>query len=550
MFIQKKKRVICIGMMLVLTAFVGMATNVSANQPPVAEANGPYITYECQEILLDTIGSYDPDGDPLTNRWYLGEYWVDNYNNPDLTWAWFDDFNEEVLLEISDGQATAMDSAMVTILNVDPVISSVTGPTEITLEEELIINVVFFDGFDDPIRGIIASSDTFTAYFDWGDGIFDSYPLGTQEFTISGAHVYVAAGEYMITIIITDDDGGQAVYYWYVTVFGNEQPVDAGQDAELNEGSEFMGAGFLADDSGSYSAQVDYGDGTGVQELLLNPGNTFALQHIYGDNGLYSVVVTAYNEGEEWGSDEVMVTVYNVAPTIESLTGSSTDPIPLNSLYTINSLFSDPGYLDTHIATVDWGDGQTTPVNVAVGTYEITTSHVYSTAGVYQITLTVTDDDGDSDTKILEYYVVVYNPGMGFVTGGGWIVAQPGSYPADQSYTGKATFGFVSKYKKGQTTPEGNTEFQLHGASLNFHSHTYEWLVVAGSLAMYKGTGTINGEGNYGFLVTIRDGQISGGGGIDTFRIKIWDMNNGDLIVFDNNEDSALSGGQITIHKG
>jgi PKD repeat protein len=549
MFIQKKKRVICIGMMLMFTAFVGMATNVSANQPPVAEANGPYSSYECQEIILDTSGSYDPDGDSLTNQWHIGEYWVNNYNNPTLTWAWFDDFNEPVLLEVSDGEATAIDSAMVTVLNVDPVITSVNGPTEITLEEELILYVSFYDGFIDPIRGLIASSDTYTAYFDWGDGSSDSYLLGVQEFTVSGSHVYADSGEYTITIIITDDDGGEAIFYWYITVYGDIQLVNAGSDAELNEGSEFMSAGSLADDSGTYSAQVDYGDGTGVQELLLNPGNTFNLQHIYGDNGIFSVVVTAFLEGEEWGSDEVIVTVYNVAPTIESLAGSSADPVQLGSAYHITSVFSDPGYLDTHVATIDWGDGQTTSISIPYGSYNILESHIYTTAGVYKITLTVIDDDGGSDTEILENYVVVYDPSAGFVTGGGWIIAPPGSYPADPTLTGKATFGFVSKYKKGQSYPTGNTEFQFHVASMNFHSHTYEWLVIAGPLAMYKGTGTINGEGNYGFLVTARDGQINGGGGIDTFRIKIWDENNGDLIVFDNNDDIALGGGQITIHK-
>ena len=58
---------------------------------------------------------------------------------------------------------------------------------------------------------------------------------------------------------------------------------------------------------------------------------------------------------------------------------------------------------------------------------------------------------------------------------------------------------------------------------MNFHSTSYEWLVVAGARAQYKGEGTINGSGNYGFMLTAIDGQINGGGGVDKFRIKIWD---------------------------
>ena len=55
---------------------------------------------------------------------------------------------------------------------------------------------------------------------------------------------------------------------------------------------------------------------------------------------------------------------------------------------------------------------------------------------------------------------------------------------------------------------------------------------MAGARAQFKGTGTINGSGNYGFLLSSIDGQVSGGGGVDKFRIKIWDTNS--VVVYDN----------------
>src|SRR5213593_1135959 len=76
--------------------------------------------------------------------------------------------------------------------------------------------------------------------------------------------------------------------------------------------------------------------------------------------------------------------------------------------------------------------------------------------------------------------------------------------------SGKAPFGFVSKYVSGKTVPTGNTEFQFHEAGMNFSSTVYEWLVVSGSMAQYKGSGTINGAGNYGFLVSAVDGSLTG----------------------------------------
>jgi hypothetical protein len=478
---------------------------------------------------------------------------VNNFDNPDLTWAWFDDFNDEVLLNISDGQADAFDTAVVTVLNVPPVIDVFDGPSEVVMEEEALFYMSFYDGFLDPIRGLIASSDTYEASFDWGDGTSNEFPLGIQEFSVLTSHVYFEAGEYIITIVVLDDDGGQAIMYWYINVVGALQYVDAGPDGELFEGSEFISNGSLADDSGTYTAQVDYGDETGIQDLLLNPGNVFDLQHIYYDDGVYEIVVTAYNEGYEWGSDVAEVTVHNLPPTIESLSAQTTDPIELGTPVQLTGEFSDPGLLDTHVALIEWGDGEASSFDIEQGTYLVSSEHVYAEAGVYLITLTVTDDDGDFDSESLDYYVVVYDPNGGFVTGGGWIIAQPGSYPSDPTLTGKATFGFVSKYKKGRTYPEGNTEFQFHAAGLNFHSHTYEWMVISGSKATYKGVGTINGEGNYEFKLTAIDGKKIND--VDKFRIKIWDEDNN--IVFDNNlgmpddDDpvTALESGQITIHK-
>ena len=35
-------------------------------------------------------------------------------------------------------------------------------------------------------------------------------------------------------------------------------------------------------------------------------------------------------------------------------------------------------------------------------------------------------------------------------------------------------------------------------------------------------------------MLTAIDGQLSGGGGVDKFRIKIWDKNDEDAIVYDN----------------
>ena len=74
--------------------------------------------------------------------------------------------------------------------------------------------------------------------------------------------------------------------------------------------------------------------------------------------------------------------------------------------------------------------------------------------------------------------------------------------------------------------------------------------------AKYKGTGTINNEGNYGFMVSVIDEEVTESSDVDLFRIKIWDKDNDDEVVYDNqlgdSEDSdpttAIGGGNIKIH--
>lgn len=208
-------------------------------------------------------------------------------------------------------------------------------------------------------------------------------------------------------------------------------------------------------------------------------------------------------------------------------------------------------------AVWNWGDGETSAGDFSDPYYiQGSKPSGYVNPGIYTVTLEVTGDCGAVITRDFQY-VVVYDPSEGFVTGGGWIDSPEGAYKGDETLTGKANFGFVSKYKKSATTPTGETQFQFQVADLNFHSDNYEWLVVAGAKAQYKGTGTINGVGNFGFLISAIDEAINGGGEVDKFRIKIWDKDNGDQIVYDNNlaEDAddvdpttEIGGGSIVIH--
>jgi hypothetical protein len=318
----------------------------------------------------------------------------------------------------------------------------------------------------------------------------------------------------------------------------------------VDEGQTASNSGAVSDPDGNpvtLSASVG--------SVTNNGDGTWSWSNTPGSTGGQIVTITA-DDGNGGASETTFeLTVNNVAPGV-GVISAPVDPQQVGTAVNASASFSDPGTGDTHTATWDWGDSSTSAGTVGEGTVG-PDSHTYTTPGVYAVKLTVTDDDGGVGESVYQF-VVVYDPAGGFVTGGGWITSPVGAYTPDPMLTGKASFGFNAKYKQGQSTPDGNTQFQFQVANLTFKSTSYEWLVVAGSHAKFKGVGTINGSGTYGFMLTATDGQVNGGGGIDKFRIKIWDKNNGDAVVYDNqmgqgddsNAGTVLGGGSIVIHKG
>ena len=233
-----------------------------------------------------------------------------------------------------------------------------------------------------------------------------------------------------------------------------------------------------------------------------------------------------------------------VPPVIESIT-----TVPINPLVSVNEtiqftmVFTDPEAIDSFTVAWDWGDGSTTTQSDVFS--PIQASHTYTDPSIYTVGVTVINSFDLEDTESFEY-VVVYDPSGGFVTGGGWIDSPQGAYMPDPALTGRATFGFVSKYRKGADTPTGNTEFQFQVADLNFHSSRYEWLVVnrGGHRAQFKGEGTINGIEGYRFMIWASDEDP------DRFRIKIWEEpeESVEVIIYDNGSVQAIGGGSIVIH--
>jgi hypothetical protein len=206
---KRKHGSIWVGLLIVLTAFVGTQASVAAGgQPPVISTGGPYEGYECNSFLFDASGSYDPEGAALQYRWNFDGSWTDWSSYPYGEYMWLDDFSGSIMLEVSDGDLISQASIDVIVSNVAPFILSVDSPAAaIEAGASMVVGLHYFDG---DMRDTIPSLDTCTAVFSWGDGTSTTYTMEAGVTFVNASHVYANEGSYDIAVVLTDDDGGSS----------------------------------------------------------------------------------------------------------------------------------------------------------------------------------------------------------------------------------------------------------------------------------------------------------------------------------------------------
>jgi PKD repeat protein len=331
------------------------------------------------------------------------------------------------LLTVTDSDL-ATDTLTFTVI-VNNVAPEVVAGTNQTIDEGTLLS--FSGTFSDP-----GAYDTHNATWDWGDGLSDPGTVSEENIppdstgTVTGSHAYGDDGSYYVILTVHDDEGAMDVKSSnvfvnnlapYVGPLGNyttDENTPVTFTAHVTDpGSDDLTLTWNWGDGSSDTTTIYYNDGMGP-DPYPSPLGTYPFSvidthdHTYGDNGIYTVTLTVNDDDGGVTVVTTVVTVNNVAPTIDSLTYSPTDE---NSPLTMDAHVTDPGSddltftwefeLGPTFTTIYFNDGigpdpypspEINPMDIID-----LASHIYGDNGVFTVTLTVTDDDGGVTQKTM-----------------------------------------------------------------------------------------------------------------------------------------------------
>jgi chitodextrinase len=372
----------------IATADVIITVN-SVNDEPVAVPGGPYLAQGDAEgfadIELDGSLSYDIDGEIVSWEWS----WLDGYGEGEILIATFEVGETEVTLTVTDneeGVGTAITTVTVTEYgNIPPAAEAdyFEGWEDEAIIGNVLANDVDPDEYPEPLTAELITEPGFGVLEFFADGGFvytpDANWFGEDIFTYRAFDGLAYSVETEVTLM----------------VFG----VNDAPEIVLPEMFEFDEDGWLEVDFSEYVFDID-GDYleltyTGNENIYVELAElmvTFsALENWYGEEIITFTVDDGM--GRAIASDEVLVVVHSVNDYPVAIAGG-----PYYAEAGVEGsaevlLDGSSSYdIDGEIVSWEWsweggaGSGEILPAVFA--------------AGEYEVSLTVTDDEGGYDTDI------------------------------------------------------------------------------------------------------------------------------------------------------
>jgi PKD repeat protein len=344
------------------------------NVAPTVEAGGPYVG-EVDSLVGMAGTAVDPgfvDQTGLTYRWDFGD--GTQGSGPIVSHSYPQAGSYEVKLTVTDKDgAQGTDRAAVQVREGNrPPAAIISGPTSGLVGEALDFSGVNSADEDGRIVRYI---------WDFGDG--------TTGGGIDVTHSYSSAGNYTVTLTVTDDGSLSDSATQTVRV---DEPVTNLPPAAVIGGPKrglvgktlsFSAAGSDDGDGRIVSYDWDLGDGA--------IGSGITVTHSYSVTGSYQVTLAVTDDGGL--SDSAMQTVW-VDELVTNLLPTAVISGPVIGLVGETLSFSGADSVDDDGRVVSY----TWDLSDGITGSGITVTHSYSATGSYTVTLTVTDDGGLSDS--------------------------------------------------------------------------------------------------------------------------------------------------------
>ena len=365
---------------------------IRVNHPPTALPDGPL--HQCDgPVRLTAEGARDPDGDPLTHAWDVGDGGAP-VQGQRVTHRFAGPGRYPVTLRVDDGTGldNASHAASIEVWIDHPPVAIAEAPDLVCAGDRVLFNGT---RSHDPDGGALLH------LWEFGDGSTAQGPSPVKSYT--------RGGDYSVTLSVMDDSGldcGVGKDRLAVRVVA--APVaDAGEDQAVCAGSPvtFDGSASSDFDGVVNSFLWDFGDG----EHASGPRPT----HIYAEPGEYRARLTV--SGDRVGdcdnqhSDEVLVRVLG-APRV-AIAAPAEAAVASEIPFTIVPLAGATDGLEPGLsARWDFGDGRS-----AQG---IAVTHAYSQPGRHTVTLNLESPGGGDCRRVLREHSVRVNAPPRAVAGG------------------------------------------------------------------------------------------------------------------------------------
>jgi PKD repeat protein len=269
-----------------------------------------------------------------------------------------------VTLRVTDSLGeTSTDTLTVTVQNREPTVSFNHTPLEPTVFE----TIQFRDNSTDPDGNVTAWA------WDFGDGT-----TSTQE---NPTHKYEDRGSYTVTLTITDNDGGTGVTTRGITTENLEPRARfrAPSTANVGDGIRFVDES-TDPEGGPLSYLWNFGDGS--TSTAKNPIHEYDTPE--------AVIVTLLITDDEGATNTATLTIV-IFPTIRPVADFSHEPEG-GTIHDTVAFFDESWDEDGSILAWEWdfGDGKTSSRKDP--------THRFQDKGTHRVTLSVEDDDGNTDT--------------------------------------------------------------------------------------------------------------------------------------------------------